>query len=62
MGQIFGFFWQFVYLGTIAAGVWVVWLVVSCLRRMSRGIEDMAETLRRIEGKMDGERRDVEPG
>jgi hypothetical protein len=46
----------------MAALVLVVWPVVSCLRRMSRGIADIAETLRRIERRMDGERRDVELG
>lgn len=45
-----------VYLGMLAAVVWVVWSVISCLRRISRGIEDMAETLRRIERRRDDQR------
>lgn len=41
----------FYYLLVLAVIVFIVWQVISALRRISKGVEDIAETLRRIETK-----------
>ena len=40
----------------------VIWQVVSRLRRISRGIEDMAETMHRIERRNNSERPEEQSG
>jgi hypothetical protein len=37
-----------IYLGL---ALWVVWLVISALTRIAKGVEEMAQALRRMESK-----------
>ena len=46
--EIASIFFQLLYLGAI---VFVIWLVVTAINRIAKGVEDIAETLRRIESK-----------
>lgn len=39
------------YLGTVAFSFFIIWQIVFSLRRISKGVEDIAETLRRIEAR-----------
>ncbi len=39
------------YVGFIVFVIYVVWQVISSLRRIGKGVEDIAETLRRMETK-----------
>jgi len=48
IASIAGTFFFLLYFG---AFVFVIWLVVTALNRIGRGVEDIAETLRRIESK-----------
>jgi hypothetical protein len=57
--QVFGLFCYLLFFGAIVAAIWQV---ISCLRRISRGVEDMAETLRRIDLRMAGERAGTNSG
>ena len=50
------------YLLFFGAIIAVIWQVISCLRRISRGVEDMAGTLRRIELGMAREGRGTDSG
>jgi hypothetical protein len=48
IASIAGIFFFLLYLG---AFVFVIWLVVTALNRIGKGVEDISETLRRIESK-----------
>jgi hypothetical protein len=49
--SLVGYIGLLLYVGFIVFVIYIVWQVVSALRRIGKGVEDIAETLRRTESK-----------
>jgi len=49
--NILGFVWILIYLAPVIFIVYILVRVTSALNRISRGVEDIAQTLRRMESK-----------
>ena len=54
LAPIFGSIFTVVYFSVIGFGFWLVWQGVMALKGIQGGLEEIAQTLRRMESKQTG--------